>query len=94
MIEKIFIVLYQGNQSRNFLKKIDSLQQDLEQQPDNAALINGLPFISAFRAFSRVVDSCFGVCLKSGYAERIKEFKEEYLSLKISVTPKVFSSVY
>ena len=54
----------EGNQSRLFLKKIDSLQQELELLPDSI-IIKGLPFITAFRAFSEVVDSCFGGCFEA-----------------------------
>ena len=71
------------------LKKIDSLQQDIQQQSDSV-ILNGLPFILAFRTFASVVDSCFGVSLKSGYEDAIRKFKEAYLSLDITVTPKVY----
>ena len=83
-------ILYsiQGNQSRAFLKKVDSLQQALEKESDEV-LLNGLPFVHAFRSFSCVVQSCFGVELKGGYEEKIEEFKKCYLVLDITVTPKV-----
>ena len=80
--------IFKGNQSRQFLKKIDILQQTLEQESDDV-ILNGLPFIQAFRTFSGVVDSCFGVELKSGFGVKIQEFKNCYLSLGITVTPKV-----
>ena len=78
----------QGNQSRLFLKRVDHLQQALEQECEDVRL-KGLPFVHAFRSFSEVVASCFGVTLKDGYEEKIQKFKESYLSLSISVTPKV-----
>ena len=68
------------------------LQRVLEQECDEV-LLNGLPFISAFRAFNKVVDSCFGVELKAGYKENINEFKRIYLALGITVTPKVLASL-
>ena len=71
------------------MKKVDILQQDLEQLQDVDVLISGLPFVQAFRAFSRVVDSCFGIELKEGFEQHIEEFKRIYLGLGISVTPKV-----
>ena len=77
----------EGNQSRLFLKKIDSLQRELELLPDSI-IINGLPFITAFRAFSEVVDSCFGVVLKPDYIAKIQNFKTAYMALDITVTPK------
>ena len=85
-----FPLLYfiQGNQSRAFLKKVDSLQLALEQESDEV-LLNGLPFVHAFRSFSCVVHSCFGVDLKDRYEEKIDEFKKCYLALDITVTPKV-----
>ena len=87
MISTIFC--FKGNQSRAFLKKIDSLEQALQLESDDV-LLNGLPIIHAFRSFSQVVDSCFGVGLKTGYEEAIREFKRCYLALGITVTPKVF----
>ena len=36
------------------------------------------------------MDSCFGVGLKTGYEEKIREFKRCYLALGITVTLKVF----
>ena len=53
--------------------------------------MNALPYIHTFRAFDRVVSSCFGVGLKDGYQENIKEFKRLYMSLGITVTPKVIN---
>ena len=70
---------------------MDILQSVLEQHSEEV-LLNGLPYVHAFRAFSAVVDTCFGVALKDGYKENIQEFKRLYLSLGISVTPKVGSS--
>ena len=56
----------QGNQSRDFLKKVDLLQQELEEMPEEA-LLNGLPYIHALRAFSKVVESCFPMHLLDSY---------------------------
>ena len=52
-------------------------------------VLNGLPFIHAFRAFDSVVAKCFGVTLQPGYEAAIKAFKSSYLNLGITVTPKV-----
>ena len=78
----------QGNQSREFLKKVDLLQQELEEMPEEA-LLNGLPYIHALRAFSKVVESCFSMKLLDTYVDDIKEFKRLYLALGVTVTPKV-----
>ena len=53
------------------------------------AVINGLPYIQAFRSFDQVVSKCFGVSLKEGYKEAIGDFKTAYINLGITVTPKV-----
>ena len=53
------------------------------------AIVNGLPYIHTFRAFDRVVSTSFGVTLEEGYKEAIGQFKAAYLSLDITVTPKV-----
>ena len=80
-----------GNQSRLFLKKVDLLQQELEQLSDDA-LLNGLPYIYAMRAFSKVVDSCFSNTLLDTYITDILKFKKAYMDLGITVTPKVHLS--
>ena len=54
-----------------------------------AVIVNGLPFIQAFRAFEQVVTSCFAVTLKEGYLQAIVAFREAYMSLGITITPKV-----
>ena len=71
------------------MKKVDHLQQELEQQSVEAVL-NGLPYIAALRCFSKVVASCFGNILADTYMEDIKMFKDAYMALEITVTPKVF----
>ena len=53
------------------------------------ALLNGLPYIHAMRAFSKVVESCFGMHLLDSYEENIREFKQLYFALGVTVTPKV-----
>ena len=53
------------------------------------AVINGLPYIQAFRTFDQVVSKCFGVTLEEGYKEAIEEFRAAYMDLGVTVTPKV-----
>ena len=74
------------------MKKVDLLQLELGLHSDDA-LLNGLPFIHTLRSFSKVVDSCFGMGLKETYMSDIAEFKRLYLSLGISVTPKVLTII-
>ena len=49
-------------------------------------------YVSALRAFGRVVTSCFGLSLSLTYKADIDLFKKCYLNLGISVTPKVCSN--
>ena len=70
------------------LKKLNVLHQTLKES-GGELLERGLPFIETLKAFSLVVESCFGVKLQEGYKEHIQEFKKVYLDLGISVTPKV-----
>ena len=56
----------------------------------NEAIMNGLPFILAFRTFEQVVSTCFAVTLKEGYLDAIMAFRAAYMSLGISITPKVY----
>ena len=83
-----YLVKIKGNQSREFLRKVDLLQRELEELPD-CSVVKGLPFIQTFRSFSRVVESCFGGTLSDCFVDEILEFRRNYLSLGISVTPKV-----
>ena len=78
----------EGNQCREFLKKLDKLEQAFFLAGFEEA-VNGRPFIASMRSFSRVVDLCFQVELKEGYQESIKEFERKYLELGVTVTPKV-----
>ena len=71
-----------------FLKKVDLLERELHKESADV-LLKGLEFVQVFRAFLKVVNSCFGVSLKSSYEADILEFKRVYKSLDITVTPKV-----
>ena len=70
------------------MKLTDKLEEELMQQCGDA-IINGLPYIETFRAFDKVVGKCFGVSLQPGYEGAIEIFRNSYLNLSISVTPKV-----
>ena len=75
------------------MKKVDILQQELELHSE-VALLNGLPYVQTMRAFSKVVSSCFGMSLEESYKDDIAEFKRLYLSLKVSITPKVIINFF
>ena len=49
----------------------------------------GQPIIVTMKAFNGVVESCFGKELVEGYKEKISVFKDCYMSLALSITPKV-----
>ena len=79
----------EGNQSSEFLKKVDKLELALLQESDLVKLA-GLPYIEVLRAFRAVQEACFGLDLKPDYKEKIQKFSKLYRDLGISVTPKVF----
>ena len=65
---------------------------ELELMSDSGeAIVNGLPYIQAFRAFDEVVSKCFGVTVNEGYKEAIDQFRTAYMALGITVTPKVLN---
>ena len=68
------MVFFQGNQSKQLLEKVDLLERDLMNE-SSEAITNGLPFIQALRAFSKVVDVCFSQALDPTYKSSVQEFK-------------------
>ena len=84
--------LFQGNQCRRFLKLVDTLEKELMGECGEA-ILNGLPYIHAFRTFDHVVSTCFSVTLKEGYRAAIQEFRSAYLGLGMTVTPQVYISL-
>ena len=58
-------------------------------QESNMVLVEGLPYIAVFRAFNKVVESCFGLQLATDYKKCISDFSLLYRELGVSVTPKV-----
>jgi hypothetical protein len=71
----------EGNQSKKFLEKTEDLYNVL---PDALK-----PFAVAAKAFNKVRVACFGMNLEANYSDAIEEFRQCYLELDISVTPKV-----
>ena len=78
----------EGNQSSDFLKKIDLLERSLLKEADDIKL-SGMPYIEVFRALRAVQVACFGLELEADYGEKIKSFSRLYRQLNISITPKV-----
>ena len=71
----------EGNECRKLLRNVSKLE---ELCPEKL-----LKFPVAYKSFNEVVSSCYGSKLKSDYKDKIKTFKDDYMRLKISVTPKV-----
>ena len=46
-------------------------------------------FIKTFRSFFEVVKGCFGQEVLKSFRNDLKTFKDDYLALNISITPKV-----
>ena len=53
-----------------------------------------LGFVKTFQYFKSVVSSCFGMTLNTAYVQHIKDFKNSYLQLPVSVTPKAHAVFY
>lgn len=76
---------FNGNACRQLLKKADVL--------DYISPLIVKPFVEAFRAFNKVVESCFGEDLDPDYLDSIEGFKQKYMDLVqlgyVNVTPKI-----
>ena len=70
-----------GNDCMKMLKNLDLLQQ--------LAPSHIQKYVHIHRCLYKIVNSCFGMELDPEYEKYIKDFKELYLTLRISVTPKV-----
>ena len=73
---------FNGNSCRILLKNIGELRR-------LCPIIEGLAYAAAFEAFNSVVESCFGYHLNHDFVKSINHFKDMYLNLEISVTPKL-----
>ena len=51
-------------------------------------------FIETFCNFRDVVSSCFGKSLEGDFKEKIEKFKDSFLSLPVTVTPKAHAVFY
>ena len=77
---------FEGNDCRKLLRKLDILRELCPQEYEQ--------FIETFAQFDEVVHSCYGNDLLPGYEQNILSFKDEFLKLRISVTPKVHAVFY
>lgn len=71
-----------------FLRKLDKLETFLADISD-ISLSVFMPYLTALRDFSKVVENCFSTTLTPGYETHIESFKISYLALGFSITPKV-----
>lgn len=78
---------FNGNSCRILLKKLDLLRSRSKN-------IGCLKYIEVFKAFKDVVDACFSKILDTNFEDKIREFRNSYLELNISVTPKVHAVFY
>ena len=84
--------MFKGNQSRKFLKSVPMLETLLMLEGPQE-IRKGVPYIKVLSLFDKVVDTCFGMTLKPKYEEAILAFKEAYMELGVSITPKVFKHI-
>ena len=74
---------FNGNMCRRLLKQLDLLQSLLEHGEEYDAI----PFVFCLKKFNEVCISCFGsLTLYGNFEERIRDFENSYMRLKISVT--------
>lgn len=76
-------VAFAGNACNTLLKKVDVLRSICD--------VGCLMYVECFQNFHNVVQSCFTRVLKADYEVQINKFRESYMHLNISVTPKVHS---
>ena len=74
-----------GNDCMKMLKNTDVLQKIAEEQNVHSAA----KYVHIFRCFHKVVINCFGMTLDSEFESDISLFKDLYVDLGISITPKV-----
>ena len=72
---------FEGNDCRTLLNNVRTLEELCPPQFSQ--------FVATFDKFNEVVRSCYGSELLYNYDVTISEFKDEFMKLDISVTPKV-----
>lgn len=72
---------FAGNACKILLEKVDIL--------DGFKCLECVKFVDTFRKLKKVVNGCFSMKLDPNFVSFIREFKESYLALEISVTPKI-----
>jgi hypothetical protein len=77
---------FEGNECRALLKKHSLLR---ERAPANIQ-----KFVTALACFDDVVRACYSHTLADDYERVIEKFRASFMSLRISVTPKVHAVFY
>jgi hypothetical protein len=81
---------FAGNDCHKLLQNVDLLQKLVEQ----SCAFQAQGFVHTFRMFKNVVSACFGQTLDNEFQEKIQLFKDSYLFLPVSVTPKAHAVFY
>ena len=77
----------EGNDCGKLLKNVSKLEE--------LCPVKHQKFPVAYKSFNEVVSSCYGKDLHANYKETINKFRnDDYMKLKISVTPKVHAVFY
>lgn len=74
-----------GNSCKILLDKTDILRHLCT----STGSFEAIEYVRCFEEFKKVVDSCFSSKLDANFTEHIDSFRASYLSLDLSVTPKV-----
>ena len=75
-----------GNSCKRLLDNVDKLQ--------SVAPLAVLPYVRALRDFRKVVKSCFSAVLHGTFEDDIQAFRESFMDLDLSVTPKVHALIF
>ena len=89
---KFYVCIFQGNQSRKFLKSVPMLETLLMSEGPQE-ISKGVPYIMMLSLFDKVVETCFCMTLKPEYEDAILAFKKAYMELGVSITPTVFKNI-
>ena len=72
---------FTGNSCKKLLNNTDILENLAPQECGR--------YVTVLKSLKDVVDACFGKKLDPNYIELIRQFRDNYLSLQLSVTPKI-----
>lgn len=75
---------FQGNSCKKLIANVDKLRRLCIKYDKNC-----LKFADTFEKFNEVVESCFSLTLDYNFAISIKNFRDSFLKLNISVTTKI-----